>query len=387
MNDRPIYLDYMATTPVDPKVMHAMMDCLSIEGNFGNPSSSSHIYGWQAEEAVITARAQVASLVGASPRTIVFTSGATESNNLAIKGAATFYQDNGKHIITMTTEHKAVIDVCEELSSQGFDITYLNPQPNGLLDLDELKAAIRPDTILISIMHVNNEIGVVQDIQVIGEIARAHGVLFHCDAAQSVGKLDINLSKLPVDFMSFSAHKLYGPKGVGALYVCRQPRRHLSAQIHGGGHEFGFRSGTLATHQLVGMGMAFHLAKEYSQKDKQHIAKLSKRLLDGILALGNVSLNGSSLHRFSGNLNLCFHDIDGEALMLSLKGLAFSSGSACNSASLQVSHVLTAIGLSNLDANSSLRLCVGRYTTEREVDQAVIAIGEQVMRLRSFLPS
>jgi cysteine desulfurase len=383
---RPIYLDYMATTPVDPRVKVAMMDCLDSDGVFGNPASNSHVYGWEAEERVKAARLQVARLIHATPREIVFTSGATESNNLAIKGAATFYEKNGRHIITMSTEHKAVLDTCEALADEGFSITYIDPQPNGLLNLDDFKKALQKDTILVSIMQVNNEIGVLQDLHAIATLAKSEGVVVHTDAAQAAGKIPIDVRTLPVDLMSFSSHKVYGPKGMGALYVRRSPRVHVKAQIHGGGHEFGLRSGTLATHQIVGMGEAFAIAKADFEVDSARISFLTERLWCGIAKISGVRLNGDAAMRVPGNLNVCFEGVDGEALMLGVRDLALSTGSACNSASLQVSYVLKALGLTNLEASSSLRICVGRFTTELEVDQAIASITAQVLHLRSIAP-
>ncbi|MDF1795804.1 MAG: IscS subfamily cysteine desulfurase [Coxiellaceae bacterium] len=387
MSDRPIYLDYMATTPVDPLVRDKMMQCLDLSGTFGNPASSEHQYGWDADASVKKARLQVADLIHAEPREIIWTSGATESNNLALKGAAEFYQNNGKHIITLKTEHKAVLDPCAALQKQGFDVTYITPQQSGLLDLTELEAAIRPDTILVSVMYVNNEIGVIQDMAAITEIAKRHGVLVHSDCAQAAGKLPLDVTKLPIDLMSFSSHKVYGPKGMGALYVRRNPRVRLSAQIHGGGHEQGLRSGTLATHQIVGMGEAFAIAANRLEQDMTEITVLTDRLWQGIKQLPGVHLNGSAEHRVIGNLNISFEGIDGEALILSMRELAVSSGSACNSANLQSSYVLQAIGVSKALANAAVRFSVGRFTTEDEIDRAIACVVEKVTQLRRIAPT
>lgn len=382
----PIFLDYAAGTPTDPRVADKMIRYLSPEGIFGNSASRSHRYGWDAEAAVEQAREQVAALVNADPREIVWTSGATESDNLAIKGAAHFYQRKGKHIITCKTEHKAVLDSCRHLEQQGFDVTYLTPASNGIIDLETLKAAIRDDTILISIMHVHNETGVIQDIQAIGELAHAQGAIFHVDAAQSVGKLPLDLSALPVDLMSFSAHKIYGPKGIGALYVQRQPRIRLEAQIHGGGHERGMRSGTLATHQIVGMGEAFRLAGEDRLKDYQHIKTLSDRFCQGLQDMAEIKFNGDLLQRFPGIINVSFNYVEGESLIMALKDLALSSGSACTSASLEPSYVLRALGLSDELAHSSLRVSIGRFTTAADIDHALKRIHVAVDRLREMSP-
>lgn len=380
----PIYLDYMATTPVDPRVVEKMNECLQLSGVFGNPSSAGHRYGWEASERVEQARKQVADLVEADPREIIWTSGATESNNLAIKGAVEFYQRKGKHLITLNTEHKSVLDVFHYLARRGFEVTYLNPESNGLLKLDTLAAAIRSDTILVSIMQVNNEIGVIQDIPAIGALCRSQGVLLHVDAAQSAGKLPINLSEWPVDLMSFSAHKVYGPKGVGALYLRRKPRLHLEPLIHGGGQEQALRSGTLATHQIVGMGEAFHLAKQNMSTEILRIQALRNRLWEGVKDLKGVQLNGDWEHRVAGNLNLCFNGIDGEALLVALRDLALSSGSACDSATIQASHVLVALGLTPAQANSSLRFSLGRFTTAEEIDYAIDLIREQLIRFQKL---
>ncbi len=380
----PIYLDYGATTPVDPRVVDAMIPWL--REHFGNPASRSHAWGWEAEEAVEKARTQVAELIGADPREIVWTSGATESNNLAIKGAAHFYKGKGKHLITVKTEHKAVLDVMRELERQGFEVTYLNVQEDGLLDLDALKAAIRPDTILISVMFVNNEIGVIQDIPAIGALCREKGIVFHVDAAQATGKLPIDLATLPVDLMSLASHKTYGPKGIGALYVRRKPRIRLEAQMHGGGHERGMRSGTLPTHQIVGMGEAFRIAREEMTQDLAKAHSLQKRLLDGLTDLEQVFINGDLAQRVPHNLNISFNYVEGESLIMGIKGLAVSSGSACTSASLEPSYVLRALGRSDELAHSSLRMTIGRFTTAEEIDYAIATIRENVARLRDLSP-
>ncbi|GAB2689548.1 IscS subfamily cysteine desulfurase [Aliiglaciecola sp. 3_MG-2023] len=382
----PIYLDYSATTPVDPRVAQKMMECLTLEGNFGNPASRSHKYGWIAEEAIDLARNQIAELVNADPREIVFTSGATESNNLAIKGAAHFYSKKGKHIITLKTEHKAVLDTCRQLEREGFEVTYMDPKPNGLLDLEEFKANLRPDTVLVSIMHVNNEIGVIQDIQQIGEICRENKTLFHVDAAQSAGKIEIDLQALKVDLMSFSAHKIYGPKGIGALYVRRKPRVRIEAQMHGGGHERGMRSGTLATHQIVGMGEAFRIAKEEMVEENARILKLRDRLWNGLKDIEEVYLNGDLEQRITGNLNVSFAYVEGESLIMALKDMAVSSGSACTSASLEPSYVLRALGLNDELAHSSIRFSIGRFTTEEEIDHVVSVVQNAIDKLREMSP-
>ncbi len=384
MTTQPIYLDYSATTPVDPQVVDAMVPWLFEK--FGNPASRSHAFGWEAEEAVENARAQVADLVNADPREIVWTSGATESNNLALKGAAHFYQEKGKHLITVRTEHKAVLDTMRELERQGFEVTYLDVQENGLLDLDVLKAAIRPDTILVSVMMVNNEIGVIQDIEAIGNITREKGILFHCDAAQATGKVDIDLSKLKVDLMSFSAHKTYGPKGIGALYIRRKPRVRIEAQMHGGGHERGFRSGTLPTHQIVGMGKAFALAKATMHEENVRIKALRDRLLAGLTEIDETYVNGDIEHRVPHNLNISFNYVEGESLIMAIKELAVSSGSACTSASLEPSYVLRALGRNDELAHSSIRFTIGRFTTEEEIDFAVELIKARVGKLRDMSP-
>ncbi|EAR56963.1 cysteine desulfurase [Photobacterium sp. SKA34] len=382
----PIYFDYSATCPVDPRVAEKMMQCLTIEGNFGNPASRSHRYGWQAEEAVDTARENIADLVNADPREIVFTSGATESDNLAIKGAAHFYSKKGKHVITCKTEHKAVLDPCRQLEREGFEVTYLEPESNGLIDLAKLRDAMREDTVLVSIMHVNNEIGVVQDIAAIGELCRENKTVFHVDAAQSAGKLPIDVQAMKVDIISFSAHKAYGPKGIGALYVRRKPRIRLEAQMHGGGHERGFRSGTLPTHQIVGMGEAFRIAKEEMDQDYQHALKLRDRLLMRLEGIEEMSINGDLEQRVPHNLNISFAFVEGESLLMALKDLAVSSGSACTSASLEPSYVLRALGLNDELAHSSIRFSFGRFTTEEEIDYAAIQIKGAVDKLREMSP-
>ena len=380
----PIYLDYGATTPVDPRVVDAMIPWL--REHFGNPASRSHAWGWEAEEAVEKARAQVADLIGADPREIVWTSGATESINLALKGAAQFYKGKGKHLITLRTEHKAVLDTMRELERQGFDVTYLDVQQDGLVNMDALKAAIRPDTILISILFVNNEIGVIQDIPAIGALCREKGILLHVDAAQATGRVDIDMNVLPVDLMSMTAHKTYGPKGVGALFVRRKPRVRLEAQMHGGGHERGMRSGTLPTHQLVGMGEAFRIAKEEMAESNAKAHALQQRLLNGLKDIEEVYINGSVEHRVPQNLNMSFNFVEGESLIMGIKGLAVSSGSACTSASLEPSYVLRALGRSDELAHSSLRMTIGRFTTEEEIDYAIATIRENVARLRELSP-
>ena len=380
----PIYLDYGATTPVDPRVAEAMIPWIS--EHFGNAASRSHAWGWEAEAAIEKAREQVADLIGADPREIVWTSGATESDNLAIKGAAHFYKSKGKHLITVKTEHKAVLDTMRELERQGFEVTYLDVQENGLIDMDVLKAAIRPDTILISVMFVNNEIGVVQDIPAIGALCREKGIIFHVDAAQATGKVEVDVKTMPIDLMSLASHKTYGPKGIGALYARRKPRVRIEAQMHGGGHERGMRSGTLPTHQCVGMGEAFRLAKEEMQKDHEHAARLQKRLLDGLKEIDQVFVNGDLEHRVPHNLNMSFNFVEGESLIMGIKGLAVSSGSACTSASLEPSYVLRALGRSDELAHSSLRMTFGRFTTEEEVDYAINTIKENVAKLRELSP-
>ena len=382
----PIFLDYSATTPVDPRVAKLMCDCLTQEGNFGNPASRSHVYGWQAEEAVENARRQVADLINADPREIVWTSGATESNNLAIKGVAHFYHKKGKHIITSKIEHKAVLDTCRQLEREGFEVTYLNPTTDGLISAQQVADALREDTILVSLMHVNNEIGVITDIAAIAEVTRANKVLFHVDAAQSTGKLVIDLAAAKVDLMSFSAHKTYGPKGVGALYVCRKPRVRLEAQIHGGGHERGMRSGTLATHQIVGMGAAFAIAQEEMAADNARIEVLAKRLWDGVKDMEEVYMNGHPTERVAGNANISFNFVEGESLLMSLRELAVSSGSACTSASLEPSYVLRALGMNDELAHSSIRFSIGRFTTEDDIDQAIELSLNAVTKLRALSP-
>ena len=380
----PIYLDYGATTPCDPRVVDAMIPWL--REHFGNAASRSHAWGWEAEEAVEKARQQVAELIGADPREIVWTSGATESDNLAIKGAAHFYQGKGKHLITVKTEHKAVLDTMRELERQGFEVTYLDVQENGLLDLDVFKAAIRPDTILVSVMAVNNETGVIQDLNTIGSICREKGIIFHVDAAQATGKMPLDMASMPIDLMSLASHKTYGPKGIGALYVRRKPRVRLEAQMHGGGHERGMRSGTLATHQIVGMGEAFRIAKEEMQQDYAHAKRLQQRLLDGLKDIEQVFVNGDLEHRVPHNLNISFNYVEGESLIMGIKGLAVSSGSACTSASLEPSYVLRALGRSDELAHSSLRMTIGRFTTEEEIDYAISTIRKNVAKLRELSP-
>ena len=380
----PIYMDYGATNPVDPRVAQAMIPWIC--EHFGNPASRSHAWGWEAEAAVEKAREQVAALIGADPREIVWTSGATESNNLAIKGAAQFYKARGKHIITVKTEHKAVLDTVRELERQGFEATYLDVQPDGLLDLNALRDAIRPDTILISVMFVNNEIGVIQDIPAIGALCRDRGIVFHVDAAQATGKVVIDLAGLPVDLMSLASHKTYGPKGIGALYVRRKPRVRLEAQMHGGGHERGMRSGTLPTHQCVGMGEAFRIALEEMGAEGERIRMLQRRLLDGLKDMEQVFINGNLDRRVPHNLNISFNFVEGESLIMGVKGIAVSSGSACTSASLEPSYVLRALGRSDELAHSSLRITIGRFTTEREIDQAVALLRDRVAKLREFSP-
>ena len=383
---KPIYFDYLATTPVDPRVVEKMVHCLSMEGNFGNPASRSHLYGWKAEEAVENARRQLADLIHADPREIVWTSGATESDNLAIKGVAHFYQKRGKHIVTSKIEHKAVLDTCRQLEREGFEVTYLDPLENGLLDMDALKAATTDQTIVISVMHVNNEIGVIQDIEAIGEFARENRIIFHVDAAQSTGKVDIDLQTLKVDLMSFCAHKTYGPKGVGALYVRRKPRVRLEAQMHGGGHERGMRSGTLATHQIVGMGESFRIAKEEMATENERIRMLRDRLYNGLNDMEEVYVNGDMEHRIAGNLNISFNFVEGESLIMALRDLAVSSGSACTSASLEPSYVLRALGRNDELAHSSIRFTIGRFTTVEEIDYTVELVRAAVEKLRDLSP-
>ncbi|WP_281419390.1 IscS subfamily cysteine desulfurase [Thiothrix unzii] len=382
----PIYFDYAATTPVDPRVAEKMMQYLTPTGVFGNPASKSHTFGWQAEEAVEEARGHVAALINADTKEIVWTSGATESNNLAIKGAAHFNERRGKHIITCKTEHKAVLDTCRQLEREGFEVTFLDPESSGLIDLDKLKAAMREDTTVVSIMHVNNEIGVIQDIAAIGEMCRANKTIFHVDAAQSAGKVPIDIEKLKVDLMSFSAHKIYGPKGMGALYVRRKPRVRIEAQTHGGGHERGMRSGTLPTHQIVAMGEAFRIAKLEMNAENDRILMLRNRLYDGLKDIEEVYVNGDLEQRVAGILNISFNYVEGESLMMSLKGLAMSSGSACTSASLEPSYVLRALGRSDELAHSSLRLSMGRFSTVEQVDYAIERIRSAVDKLRELSP-
>ncbi len=378
----PIYLDYSSTNPVDPRVASKMMECLTLDGNFGNPASRSHMSGWKAEEAVETARRQVADLINCDPREIVWTSGATESDNLAIKGAAQFYQDKGRHLVTSAIEHKAVLDSCQQLEREGFSVTYLTPDSRGMISPEQVAAVIRPDTTLVSLMHVNNEIGVVSDIRAIGEVTRQHGVLLHVDAAQSAGKVAIDLSQMQIDLMSLTAHKIYGPKGIGALYVRRQPKVRIKPQVHGGGHEQGMRSGTLPTHQIVGMGEAFALAMNEMAAENARILALRNRLLNGLKAIPAMSVNGDLEQRVPGNLNVSFGYVEGESLMLALRDLEISSGSACTSASLEPSYVLHALGLSDELAHSSVRITVGRFSTEEEVDYAVAVIKKAVAKLR-----
>lgn len=384
MERMPIYLDYSATTPVDPRVAEKMIPYLTEQ--YGNPASRSHPYGWTAEKAVEKAREEVAKLVNADPREIVWTSGATESDNLALKGAAHFYKGKGKHIITVATEHKAVIDPVRELERQGFTATFLEPEDNGLLDIEKFKAAIQPDTILASVMLVNNEIGVIQDIEAIGNVCREHGVIFHVDAAQATGKVDIDLATLPVDLMSFSAHKTYGPKGIGALYVRRKPRVRIEAQMHGGGHERGMRSGTLATHQIVGMGEAFRIAREEMHTENERIRMLHNRLVAGLQEIEETYVNGDLSHRVPHNLNVSFNYVEGESLIMAIKGIAVSSGSACTSASLEPSYVLRALGRSDELAHSSIRFSIGRFTTEADVDYTIKLLKEKIGKLRELSP-
>jgi cysteine desulfurase len=382
----PIYFDYAATTPVDPRVAQKMSECLLAEGTFGNPASRSHQFGWEAEEAVEIARRQVADLINCDSREVVWTSGATESDNLALKGVAHFYKNKGNHIVTSKIEHKAVLDSCRHLEREGFEVTYLDPDSNGLISPESVAEAIREDTLIVSIMHVNNEIGVVNDIAAIGEITRQRKVLFHVDAAQSAGKIDIDLQKLKVDLMSFSGHKVYGPKGVGVLFVRRKPRVRLEAQIHGGGHERGMRSGTLATHQLVGMGEAFRIAKQEMHTEAARLLALKERMWSGFEDMEEVYINGDMQLRVPGNLNISFNFVEGESLIMSLTDLAVSSGSACTSASLEPSYVLRALGLNDEMAHSSLRISIGRFTTEEEVDFAIEKIRSAVEKLRELSP-
>lgn len=381
-----LYFDYMATTPVDPSVAEVMQACLTIDGCFANPASVSHLLGQQALAKVETARDQVAALINADSSEIIWTSGATEADNLALIGAARFYQRKGKHIITLATEHKAVIDSCEYLKKEGFDVTYLKPKQNGLLDLSQLAQAIRPDTVLVSVMHVNNEIGVIQDLNAIAELIKAKGIIFHVDAAQSLGKIPIDVQKTKVDLMAFSAHKLYGPKGIGALYVRRQPRVRLQPLIYGGGHEQGLRSGTLATHQIAGFGEACRIAKHLLPQEMTKLAALRDQLWQGIKTIDQVVLNGDSEQRIPGNLNISFADVDGEALLYALSDLAVSTASACTSASIQPSYVLTALGVPDQLAHSSIRFSVGRFTREQDIEKAIELVRKQVTRLRQLAP-
>ncbi len=380
----PIYMDYSATSPCDERVVDAMVPWL--RSHFGNPASRSHAWGWEAEAAVEAARSHVAALIGADPREIVWTSGATESNNLALKGAAHFYKSRGRHIITVKTEHKAVLDTCRELERQGFEVTYLDVQPDGLVNMDAFQAALRPDTILASVMFVNNEIGVIQDVAAIGALCRAKGVIFHVDAAQATGRVVMDLSALPIDLMSLTAHKIYGPKGIGALFVRRKPRVRLEAQMHGGGHERGMRSGTLPVHQIVGMGEAYRIAKLEMAQDNARITALHDRMLAGLQDIEQVFINGHLEKRVPHNLNMSFNYVEGESLIMGIKGLAVSSGSACTSASLEPSYVLRALGRSDELAHSSLRMTIGRWTTEAEIDYAVATIKSNVARLRELSP-
>jgi cysteine desulfurase len=380
----PIYMDYSATTPIDPRVVDKMIPYLREQ--FGNPASRSHSYGWDAERAVEEARENVAALVNADPREIIWTSGATESDNLAIKGAAHFYKSKGKHIVTVKTEHKAVLDTCRELEREGFEVTYLDVKDDGLIDLEKFKAALRPDTILVSVMSVNNEIGVIQDVEAIGEITREKGIIFHVDAAQATGKIAIDLQKLKVDLMSFSAHKTYGPKGIGALYVRRKPRIRIEAQMHGGGHERGMRSGTLATHQIVGMGEAFRIAREEMATENERIRMLRDRLLAGLSEMEEVYVNGDMEKRVPHNLNISFNFVEGESLIMAVKDVAVSSGSACTSASLEPSYVLRALGRNDELAHSSIRFTVGRFTTEQDVDYVINLLKSKISKLRDLSP-
>jgi cysteine desulfurase len=383
---RPIYLDYAATTPVDPRVAEKMMHYLSVDGEYGNAASRSHAFGWSAEKAIEEARKQVADLINADPKEIVWTSGATESDNLAIKGVAHFYNKKGKHIITSKTEHKAVLDTCRQLEREGFEVTYLDPESNGRINLAKLEAAMRDDTILVSIMHVNNEIGVIQDIKAIGELTRPRGILFHVDGAQSAGKVVIDMQTMNVDLMSFSSHKIYGPKGIGALFVRRKPRVRIEAQMHGGGHERGMRSGTLPTHQIVGMGEAFRIAKEEMQEDNAHIRKLRDKLLNAVKDMEEVYINGDIEHSVPNILNISFNFVEGESLIMALKDLAVSSGSACTSASLEPSYVLRALGRNDELAHSSIRFSFGRFTTEADIDHAIDLIMTSIAKLRALSP-
>ncbi len=383
---KPVYLDYAATTPVDPRVAAKMQECLTLDGCFGNPASTSHCYGFLAKQAVENARQQVAELINASPQEIIWTSGATESDNLAIQGVANFYKDKGRHIITCQTEHKAVLDTCHFLQKQGFDVTFLKPQKNGVINLDELKAAIQADTILVSIMHVNNETGVVQDIEKIGEICRQHKIFFHVDAAQGAGKLPLDMQKMPIDLLSISAHKIYGPKGIGVLYVRNKPKVRLQALIHGGGHEHGLRSGTLATHQIVGMGEACALASLSLDDEFQRILALRKSLLTKLDVLSGVTLNGDAKQCWPGTLSLSFEKIDGDALLMALEGLAVSLGSACTSAMIESSFVLRAMGVAENLAHGTIRLSIGRFTDAEQIDYAADQIIEHITKLRNMAP-
>ena len=382
----PIYLEYSSTTPVDPRVAAKMSECLTKEGVFGNPASRSHSFGWESEKLIDEARGHVAKLIKANKKEIVWTSGATESDNLAIKGAAHFYKEKGNHLITLTTEHKAVLDTMRHLETEGFEVTYMNPKDNGLVDIDELKSLIKPTTTVISIMHVNNEIGVIQDLETIGKICRDNKIVFHVDAAQSPGKVDIDVDKYNIDLLSLSAHKVYGPKGIGALYVRRKPRIRLQPQMHGGGHERGFRSGTLPTHQVVGMGEAFKIAEEEMESDNKRISILRDKLWNGLNSIEEIYLNGDMKQRIPGNLNVSFNFVEGESLIMAIKDMAVSSGSACTSASLEPSYVLRALGRSDELAHSSLRISIGKYTTEEEIDYSVSLIKEAVAKLRELSP-
>ena len=382
----PIYLDYSSTTPVDPRVAAKMSECLTKEGVFGNPASRSHSFGWESEKLIDEARGHVAKLIKANKKEIVWTSGATESDNLAIKGAAHFYKEKGNHLITLTTEHKAVLDTMRHLETEGFEVTYMNPKDNGLVDIDELKSLIKPTTTVISIMHVNNEIGVIQDLETIGKICRDNKIVFHVDAAQSPGKVDIDVDKYNIDLLSLSAHKVYGPKGIGALFVRRKPRIRLQPQMHGGGHERGFRSGTLPTHQVVGMGEAFKIAEEEMESDNKRISILRDKLWNGLNSIEEIYLNGDMKQRIPGNLNVSFNFVEGESLIMAIKDMAVSSGSACTSASLEPSYVLRALGRSDELAHSSLRISIGKYTTEEEIDYSVSLIKEAVAKLRELSP-
>lgn len=383
---KPIYMDYSATTPCDPRVAEKMCDCLTLDGSFGNPASRSHSFGWKAEELIEEARGQVAALIGADAKEIVWTSGATESNNLALKGAANFYKKKGTHIVTSKTEHKAVLDTCRQLEREGFEVTYLDPGENGLISPEKFGAALRPETILASIMHVNNEIGVIQDIAALAAVAKDKGVIFHCDAAQSAGKVPVDVETLKVDLLSLSAHKAYGPKGIGALYVRRKPRIRLEAQMHGGGHERGMRSGTLATHQIVGMGEAFRIAREEMVEESERLRSLRDRLLKGLSVIEEVYVNGDLEHRIPGNLNISFNFVEGESLIMALSELAVSSGSACTSASLEPSYVLRALGRTDELAHSSIRFTIGRFTTEEDIDYTVELVKSKIEKLREMSP-